>query len=160
MKISTTVALFITCALSCQAQTIWNRQGVVLSATRAGDEQSVQEPTVIYEGNAQILSGNVFKMWFTSGWTSTNIGYAESLDAVHWTRLAGNVIAGYSHGFVFKSGSTYYFYGPRLQGDPFDQETSPDGVVWTKVHSAVLSPGTAGAWDDAGLDNPYVWVES
>jgi len=107
---------------------------------------------VIYEGNAQILSERLPDVvHLGAGPALTSAIFAEkSLDrAVHWKRLAGNVDADTLMASSSRVGSTYYFYGPRLQGDPFDQETHTDGVVWTKVHSASF-PGNAGAWDDAG----------
>ena len=41
----------------------WMQQGIVIDATEAHEQGMCQEPTVIYEGNPQILIGetNVFK---------------------------------------------------------------------------------------------------
>src|ERR1700676_5166695 len=46
---------------------VWHRQGIVIiptSSDLAGSPSATEEMTVIFESNAQLLSGNVFKMWF------------------------------------------------------------------------------------------------
>jgi predicted GH43/DUF377 family glycosyl hydrolase len=145
---------------------VWTRQGTVMNFNAPGTSGTgTQEPTVIYEGNAQILSGNVFKMWYTNGWTSANIQYAESSDGITWTQYGSNPVIGTTstaHGFVFHhTNGTYYAYmGNSVASPPsqFDQYTSSNGVSWTLAHSAVLSKGVSG-WDSGGIFNPRVWVE-
>lgn len=58
----------------------WARQGAVLTAG-VGDNSNVLESSVIREAGAQILSGTVFKIWYTGGFGTLNINYAESNDA-------------------------------------------------------------------------------
>ena len=65
-----------------QQDGVWQKQGaaiVPLSGDLSpahGNSGTYNGSAVLREGNAQILSGTVFKMWFTAG---DGIGYAESL---------------------------------------------------------------------------------
>lgn len=143
---------------------IWTRRGTVIPIGSSG---GTQEPSVIYEGNAKILSGNVFKMWYTNGWLSPVpvVNYAESTDGVTWSEYASNPVMANGatpvvHGSVFHFGSTYYaYYSNGSPATQLDQWTSSDGVNWTLAHAAVLSAGTTGAWDVGGPYNPWVWIE-
>jgi hypothetical protein len=116
------------------------------------------EATVIYEGNAQILSGNVFKMWYTF-WPAaggTQINYAESTNGTSWTQYSGNpVLASYTAAKIFKNGSTYYMYAnPGGGGDTsIDAYTSSNGTSWSLAKTGTLGTGTSGAWDDAQVYN-------
>lgn len=152
---------FVASAASIQTP-IWHKQGVVLppNTTQLHGGAPVSgtlEPTIIYEGNAQILSGNVFKAWFTGGGVATTINYAESTDGISWTQYSGNpVIAAHCAGRVFKNGSTYYGYFQNSTNDtggPTDLYTSSDGVSWSLAHSSVLTAGAAGTWDATGIWN-------
>lgn len=142
---------------------VWEKQGVVLTPGANQSPLGLLEPTVIYEGNAQILSGNVFKMWFSGGDTANStqsIYYAESTDGVNWTQLgqASPVIVGHWEGRVHKSGSTYYgFYNVGGIGGTIDRYTSADGVHWTKTNSGVLALGSAGSWDSHQIYNPEIF---
>lgn len=133
---------------------VWNKQGVVIGP------QFASGPTVFYEGNAKILSGTVFKMWYTgsSGSSFVNGGlcYAESLDGISWTQYGSNPVVAFgsiSSGNVFKNAGTYYGYYANTSFGSISQYTSPDGVTWTLAHSGVLSLGSAGAWDSSQLFN-------
>src|SRR5580765_736461 len=115
-----------------QQDGIWAKKGVVIPAiaTDLGNATSngTQNPYIIYEGNAQILSGNVYKMWFTGG---RNLAYAESTDAEHWTRYATYLLTNEGTCVsVFKVGGTYHFY--MQPGDEVTMTvqhyTSTDGV--------------------------------
>lgn len=136
----------------------WTRYGTVITPG-AGDDSNVLEPTVIYEGNAQILSGNVFKMWCTGGWSSPHINYYESVDGKSWTPYAGNpVLAPAMRSTVLKVGSIYYLYAaPTDVG--INQYTSSDGVTWTLAHSAVMPLGASGTWNSTNIANSFIWVE-
>lgn len=154
---------------------VWEKQGVVLSKGGTQGNLGVLEPTVIFEGNPQILSGNVFKMWFTaetSGGTE-GIYYAESPDGAAWTQFNTStavIPGGYSACRIYKSGSTYYAFPSNTTtgNTTIDRWISSDGVNWTKTNSAVLSKGSSGAWDgnfifnleifyDDGLGTWYAW---
>jgi hypothetical protein len=137
----------------------WTRQGTVISAG-TGDSSNVYEPTVIYESSAQILSGTVFKMWYTGGWATRHINYAESTDGINWTKYTGNpVITGASRSTVLRVGSTYYLYGANDADTEINQYTSSDGINWTLANSGVILRGSGGEWDAANLSNSFVWYE-
>lgn len=147
---------------------VWKRSG---TAIPIGSNGGTEEPSVLYESGAQILSpnpdGNIFKLWETDGWSAgtLNIYYWESNDGVNFTTYGSNpVITGTSiaHGFVGHFGSTYYaFYIPDIASNSqFDLWQSSNGVTgWSKTNTAVLSVGGVGTWDHAGIFNPYVWQE-
>jgi len=131
---------------------IWVKQGPIFGYALGGD--NVLEPTVIYESGAVILSGTVYKMWYTDV-TNGGVNYAESSTGLagSWSQYSSNpVIHGYEGSSVFKHAGVYYYHGVTdYFGTPFDQWQSTDGVTWVKVHTAVLSPGTAGQWDYAEM---------
>ena len=140
---------------SCVQQNgIWQKQGVTL-APLAADLASSGSGTynngkVLYEGNAQVLSGTVYKMWFSVGGATTGaVAYAESLDGLNWTRRGSNVITGFINPGIIKVGSTYYlFCQPPGGTGNFAQYASSDGVIWTQQSTTILGLGTAGQWDD------------
>ena len=153
-------------SIGATAGQIWSRVGTVLPAGFTADQSNLYEPSVIHESGCVVLTSPCFKAWFTAGWGTTNINYAESLDGVNWTRYlsAGvpvNVVAGHARSSVFKKGSTYYMYATPLPAqNQIDQYTSSDGVTWTLAHAAVLTLGAGGHWDDTHFANTFVWVES
>lgn len=132
---------------------VWAKHGVVIS-----NGNSAAEPSVIYEGNAQILSGNVFKMWYLGGgYTSGGIYYAESADGITWTQYSSNpVIASRISGRVFNNGGTYHGYYAHIDFSAIDHYTSSDGIHWTLANSSVVTVGSAGAWDDSQIYNMQV----
>lgn len=142
---------------------LWTNQGTVIAI---GADGGTQEPTVIYDTDPVILTGNiqVLKMWYTNGWTATfNQNYAESTDGVNWTQYGSNpVMAGAVHGGVSKINGTYYAYmgNAAIANQSLDQWTSSNGVNWVKANVGVLSVGSAGDWDAEGIDNPFVWEEN
>lgn len=121
-----------------------------------------QEPKVIYDGQAQILSGNVFKMWHSEGWTGTvGIHYGESVDGINWVMYSGNpVMPNAIHAGVTKQNGVYYCYAGNnpTNSTGIDRWTSPDGVHWTKVNTNVIVV-VAATWEQADVTNPFVWVE-
>ena len=144
---------------------VWEKQGTVLSPATNQASVGVLEPSVIYEGNAQILSGNVFKMWFTGGnadGIAPGVYYAESSDGISWTQLSSTVpvISSHVSARTTKIAGTYYNYGVKSVGGDFgtqiDRYTSPDGVNWTLANSNVLSVGGAGSWDSNQIYNPTI----
>jgi hypothetical protein len=147
---------------------LWKRSG---AGTPIGANGGTEEPSVLYESGAQVLTANpdgkIWKLWETDGWSAgtLNIYYWESNDGVNFTSYGSNpVITGTSiaHGFVGHFGSTYYaYYIPDIATNAqFDLWQSSNGVTgWTKTNTAVLSVGGVGTWDHAGIFNPYVWQE-
>ena len=141
---------------------VWRQQGTVLSASGVDDVGNVLEPTVIYEGSPQLLSGytNVFKMWFTGGWGATlNTYYAESGDGKLWTRRVAPVVANRIRSFVTHQGATYYLFASDASvNTAIDLYTSSDGITFSLAQAAVISR-SAGQWDDT-VHNNSVYVES
>ena len=140
-----------------QADGIWTKQGAVLPALSGdinpahGNSGTYNASRVLFEGNAQILSGTVYKMWFTAG---SGIGYAESLDGISWTRFGSLVLAGQLFPNVIKVSSTYYMYtqvNTAVGTGAFNVYTSSNGTSWTSLATSILSLGTAGAWDDTNI---------
>lgn len=134
---------------------VWDLKGAVLSKTLAGEEpHGCFEPSVIREGNAQILSGTVFKIWYTGA--AGGIFYAESNDGLSWTKLVAPspVINSHALSHVLKVDSTYYCFAENIEGSGLELDvlTSPDGITWTLLAAAVLTRGDDGEWDDI---NPY-----
>lgn len=140
-------------------QTVWNRKGVVLTGTLADEQNNVGEPTVILDNNPQILTastGQIFKMWYTAGWSVPNIRYAESYDGVTWVKYATPVITSRNRSFVLKYSGSYYMYAANVANTQIDRFTSSDGVNWTLANTAVI---TSGGWTPNGVYSPYVFVE-
>lgn len=136
-----------------QQDGIWQKQGVVIAplaadipgATYNGIEFHM---TPIYEGNAQILSGNVYKLIIDN---FVNAYYMESSDGITWSRMASPVISTLRNAACIKNGSTYYLYGQASFGAAVKAYTSSDMVTWTLQNATALQPGTTGAWDEADL---------
>jgi hypothetical protein len=148
---------------------LWTRQGTVIPIGTGG---GTQEPNVLYETGAQILTpnadGKIYKMWFTNGWSALtpNIFYAEANNAAGpWTQYVSNPVVsdgatGVAHGFVLHppGSSTYYgFFANGTTATQFNRWTSSDGIIWTKTNSAVLTT-TAAAWDSLNVYNPTILV--
>ena len=141
-----------------QQDGIWTKQGAArisyvasdidtgVSQVNSGLDSASQ---ILHEGNAQILSGTVYKQWFG---TASGIQYAESTDCINWTRYGSTLIAGMSFPQVIKSGSTYYLYCQSNILAPGQGNirlyTSTDGVTLSLINSNVIAKGTAGQWDD------------
>lgn len=126
---------------------IWAPQGVVIPSV-SGD--SPQQPNVSYEGNAKILSGNVFKCWFSN---NTNaLIYAESTNGTSWTRYASAVIAsGVIYPKIFINSGTYYLYcNPDTSLGSISLYTSTDGITWGSPTTNILQTGS-GTWDDGTI---------
>ena len=146
-----------------QQDGVWQKQGVVVPAIAADLSTSfsgtANASKILFEGNAQLLSGNVYKMWFSSN--SSNIYYAESLDGVNWTRSASAIIANFQFPQVIKVGSTYHLYCFPASGGTFNvaHYTSTNGTTWIQQSSNVFGVGTVGAWDASfiyGFDPVYI----
>ena len=129
----------------------WQHQGTVVNTGSTTAEQ----PNVLYEGGAKILSGTVFKMWFTTGAVSTptGINYAESSDGLSWSLYSSNpVIASKWGARIYKVGSTYYLYcSSQVFATAISSYTSTDGVTWTLQQASALAVGSAGSWDATAI---------
>lgn len=58
----------------------WIREGVVAIDYSDDSEYAISRPSVIRDGGC-------WKMWFSHRGSAYRIGYAESLDGIHWQRL-------------------------------------------------------------------------
>lgn len=113
---------------------VWTPQGTI-TLTGSIPEQ----PNVIFEGNAQILSGNVFKMWYQTGGAApggspSGMWYAESTDGINFTEFGSNPVIVDAWGIkVFKNGSTYYCYYTLgiSSSTKILVATSTNGTTWT-----------------------------
>ena len=131
-----------------QQDGIWAKKGVVIKAL-AGDISGAgtigpQNPAIIYDSNAQLLSGNVYKMWFGANPTTGHIGYAESLDGLNWTRRSPDPLIAAGMGLtpsVIKLGATYHLYDGFVTVQPniVQHWTSSDGITWTQAQANVFS---------------------
>jgi sucrose-6-phosphate hydrolase SacC (GH32 family) len=136
---------------SVQQDGIWTKQGVIFPATAAqlasggNFGTGVSGPQgVIFQGNAQILAGNVYKCWFTDA-AINGVGYAESSDGITWTRYSSNpVISGYANGIIFYNAGTFYSWGQKTSelasGHPY-MHTSSDGINWSAATLTNLPNG-------------------
>jgi hypothetical protein len=134
---------------------IWTKKGVVIPANSSDIAVGTGIPgasniTVIREGNAQILSGTVFKAWFQG---KANIYYAESSDGITWSRRGAAVVTSVGIPKVFKNGATYYMHVTHAPNvwTQIDQYTSSDGITWTLAHANILAIGAGGSWDSANV---------
>jgi hypothetical protein len=167
------ITLLSLCLLGCgsgfpslapfEAQSTWQRYGTVVSGT-AAEEYSAQEPTVIHEGSSVLFDAKaeVFKMWFSCGWSESNICYAESADGFNFVRYNEGkpIIAGTGRSFVFRLDSTYYCYTTKeVNGLYWDRYESTDGVHWTLTAPQTLKLDSSAPWEQIA-GNIFVWTEN
>lgn len=58
----------------------WIREGTIALNFKSPDEYAIAKPCVIKENG-------IYKMWYSYRGTAYRIGYAESLDGIHWERF-------------------------------------------------------------------------
>jgi len=141
-------------------QYIWAPQGVVLNVTASAEENVLSEPNVLYDADPQILTGSVFKIWYSGGTGSPDrdIWYAESNDGITWTKHGSNPIkVDATRCTVLMDGATYVMYAILIPGG-YSKLTSADGITWATAATSVLG-GTGGEWDESGIANTHVWIE-
>ena len=148
-----------------QQDGIWAKEGIPVGLAptstdiTSGGEGVATTSQILFEGNAQILSGTVYKIWFCgqqpiASNAGGNISYAESLDGVTWTRAASPVLTGYVEPTVWKNGSTYYMFAQPITGfgtAPLAVLTSPNGINWTLQNASAIVRGSAGTWDSTNI---------
>ena len=121
----------------------------------AGGTNHEDSPTAI------LKEDGLYKLWYhgISG-TTRQIGYAESVDGLNWTKYAGNPVltpgpAGawdadtVCEPRVIHTGNQYVmFYTHCAASHGIGLATSNDGKTWTKyAGNPVLTVGPSGAWD-------------
>ena len=163
-----------------QAQTTWYKypDNPVLLCGPSGewDDKELAPDIIIYENGT-------YRMWYdgvnSSGFR--NGGLATSPDGTNWTKHPGNpvfttgpdgswddvqvkigsIIAKDSIYHLWYSGNDGTTVGPNLWVWWIGYATSSDsGITWTKHPQLVLSPGSAGEWDESALYVPWVIFES
>ncbi len=134
----------------------WFRHGTpVLEPGEAGswDSESVLAPCVIQDGDT-------LRMWYTGqGPSGRHIGYAYSLDGLHWVKSRSNPILA-SEGSaqepaVLKKENGEWFMlfealGPKSE---IRAARSSDGVHWTLARRTAVLSGSEG-WDGGGVGAP------
>ncbi len=140
--------------------TYWQPRGVMIDASVATDQLQLQEPNVLY-GAAQILTGNVFKLWFSVGYANPGIGYAESTDGIAWTRynVGAPILTTHRRCCLVMDGSAYVMFAISNAAGTLDKLTSIDGIHFTVANAGVLA-GTSGTWDAAGINNTSVYIDN
>ena len=117
-----------------------------------------------------------YNMWYTAkSGASPNVNtivYATSFDGIHWSKWPSPVLTPSTNRTAWDS---YGVYSPSViwngqifglwysginqtgLGPSIGYSTSPDGGAWTRSASnPILSPGPAGSWDSAGVEQPDV----
>jgi hypothetical protein len=129
---------------------IWQRAGTVIPAV-SQCAYATQEPSPEVRTDPQILTGraSVLAMWFTCGWLSPVIAYAESADGITWTPYSNYAAVlptsstGYAHGRVHKIGSTFYAAYANIDtsgiATGWDFYTSSNGITWTLAASQAIT---------------------
>lgn len=126
----------------------------VLTVSEAWEQTAIQEPNVLYRDG-------LYRMWYTGGWEHTSIGYAESVDGLHFHKYpqpvlgngAGSFSGSAAHFSVIWHSGQYIMYFADLN-DPAGEHAavSTDGIHFTSPVD-ILSPGDA----DTSLANTTVW---
>ncbi|HEY2588654.1 MAG TPA: hypothetical protein VGI81_23130 [Tepidisphaeraceae bacterium] len=147
----------------------WQRQSdkPVLSATQPWEKVAIMCPHVMWdEGSKQ------FRMWYSGGeqYEPDAIGYATSLDGLHWTRHDPNPIfqADPSHEWerhkvtacqVLRHGDWHYMFyiGFRdVNHAAIGLARSRDGITnWERLASNPILAPTPGAWDADACYKPF-----
>lgn len=134
-----------------------------------------------YLATPYVIRENItYNMWYT-GRNSTysksnNILYATSFDGTHWTKWPSVVFSPSTNPKAWDTGSVYspsvYYNGTTfgLWYSGLNQSyaapqigfaISPDGSTWTRYSmNPILSPGPAGTWDSAAVEQTGVVPEN
>jgi predicted GH43/DUF377 family glycosyl hydrolase len=119
-----------------------------------------------------------YNMWYTAknatakSDPSAVILYATSLNGINWVKWPSTVFSPSKDPSAWDSGTVYspsiYYNGTTfgmwysgldrsLSTPQIGLATSPDGSTWVRSSlNPVLSPGSFGAWDSAGVEHPNV----
>jgi hypothetical protein len=154
---NTTPKLYINYTSASEDNPNFTRYGTVLTADTPWEQNYVFEPVVLYDTDPQILTGNtsVYKMWYTGGWGTHGLGYAESINGVNWTKHPSNPIlqSGARLPEVLKNGSIYYLY-VSTNGNS-TRYNSTNGINWTQDKLDFMLPGVANT--NVWIDTPGKW---
>lgn len=127
----------------------------------------------------------IYKMWYTEGGAvapdtvlHSSIGYATSVDGIHWIKYADNPVMDISKTQWDSLGvetvtviidvdappsARYKMWYAGVTQTSFRYDIgyafSPDGIHWEKYPDAVVQVGNANAWDNCFLEGPSVIKE-
>ncbi len=152
----------------------WTKySGNPVMKTTAVDQGYLASPYVIRENIT-------YNMWYT-GRNSTylksnSILYATSFDGIQWSKWPSPVFSPSTNPKAWDAGSVYsssvYYNGTTFglwysglnQSYAMSQigfAISADGSTWTRYPmNPILSPGPAGTWDSAGVEQPGIVLEN
>lgn len=145
----------------------------VLRADEPWEGPAVMSPHVIHDEASKL-----FRMWYSGGnqYEPVSIGYATSLDGIHWMKAQGNP--------VFVSDPANFWEKERVaacQVVPYNGwyimfyigfsdvnhaqiglARSKDGIVnWQRhMDNPIIRPGGPGAWDGDSVYKPYSLLEN
>jgi MYXO-CTERM domain-containing protein len=144
----------------------------------------VMSPSVAWEGGpgptncetsptAVLKEDGLYKLWYHGYANNTRqIGYAESLDGLTWTKYAGNPVLtpGAAAAWdadsvceprVLRVGAEYYMFYTRCTGTHgIGLATSPDGKSWTKYAGNPVFVAAAGdVWDNLQISWGEVYYD-
>jgi len=144
----------------------------------------VMSPSVAWEGGsgagnhedsptAILKEDGVYKLWYHGiSNTTRQIGYAESVDGLTWTKYAGNPVLtpGAAAAWdadsvceprVLRVGAQYYMFYTRCTGTHgIGLATSPDGKTWTKyAGNPVLAAAPGNVWDNLQISWGEVYYD-
>lgn len=150
---------------SIRLDTVWNRAGTVLYPDQIS-QFNFAEPNVIRDTGSHLLgvpaTDTIFKMWYTSGWSTPWIAYAESPTGLPgtWVQYAPHLIENHCRGFMLRDGANYYIYADSsTAGLIFNRFVSTDGINFTKDHANMLTPNsTTNHWNTT-FGNPAVYKD-
>lgn len=147
-KLAATLIAFAAIAPAAQAQWV-QRKGPVLRATLPWEGRTVQEPTVLWDGHE-------YRMWYTGGWNHVAVGYAVSLDGIHWRKRPRPVIQNAFHANIVRTPNAYVatFASPNRR-DLFIA-SSRDGIHFQPRQVLLHARG----WESGGYANSYIWEDS
>lgn len=147
------------------ASVAWSKVGPVISGGNTA-ATTVEEPsafiTITPKAISNIPTGqSVLGMWYTVGFASTGLDYAESLDGVNWV-FSAFTIATHAHSCVSTiSGHVYLLAADASSGandiDIYDV-TDPSAITTVKTH--IVSSGTGPAWKANSLGNCGFWHDT
>lgn len=119
---------------------------------------------VIRERGFIVFEEGIYKMWYTGYNPDSSdlkfLGYATSIDGIHWERYVGNPI--YRDGwtedvFVLKDKGVYYLFAEG-EGDRAHLLTSADGLKWRSKGDLSITT-TEGDTIPAPYGTPTVFVK-
>ena len=151
---------------------VWERRPEpVLTPQEAWEGRGVTYSHVLWDEDEQL-----FKMWYSAGEIreADAIGYATSMDGIHWRRFGQNPILTKRDGryfevakvegsFIVRQDGYYYMFYMGVDGDSITcvgLARSKDGITnWARHPSNPIYAATDGAWDWLGVRGPSVLVE-